>query len=105
MILYTIKDEKKAIVSLGGGGFDNVETRKILLDNTFIIWLNTPIDTLVKRVGDGTKRPMIKGNIRESIETLLFKRAKYYSLSHHQINTHKLNQTQILKKLLTIISC
>ncbi len=94
-----MKIKKKLIISLGGGGFDNRETREILKKNTFVIWLNTPIDILVQRVGNGSKRPMIKGKTRESIMQLLKIRTKYYSLCHNQINTDKLNQNQITEKI------
>ena len=97
-------NKEKVIISLGGGAFDNGETRKLLLKNTNVIWLNTPVDVLVQRVGDGSKRPMIKGETRDSIIHLLNIRKKYYSLCHNQINTDKLNQNQVTEKLINLIS-
>ena len=94
LILKINKNKEKVIISLGGGGFDNKEIRDLLLKNTNVIWLNTPVDILVQRVGDGSKRPMIKGKTRDSIVQLLKKRTKYYSLCHNQINTDKLNKNQ-----------
>ena len=104
LILKINKNKEKVIISLGGGGFDNEETRELLLKNTNVIWLNTPLDVLVQRVGDGSKRPMIKGKTRESIKQLLNMRTKYYSLCHNQINTDKLTQNQVIEKLIHIIS-
>ena len=104
LIFKINKNKEKVIISLGGGGFDNEETRELLLNNTNVIWLNTPVDVLVQRVGDGSKRPMIKGRIRDSIMELLKRRTKYYSLCHNQINTDKLNQNQITEKLINLIS-
>ena len=104
LILKINKNKEKVIISLGGGGFDNKETRDLLLNNTNVIWLNTPVDVLVQRVGDGSKRPMIKGKTRDSILQLLKIRTKYYSLCHNQINTDKLNQNQITEKLINLIS-
>ena len=104
LILKINKNKEKVIISLGGGGFDNEETRKLLLNNTNVIWLNTPLDVLVQRVGDGSKRPMIKGSTRESIMQLLKIRTKYYSLCHNQINTDKLNHNQVTEKLIYLIS-
>ena len=104
LILKINKNREKVIISLGGGGFDDKEIRDLLLSNTNVIWLNTPVDVLVQRVGDGSKRPMIKGKTRDSILQLLKIRTKYYSLCHNQINTDKLNQNQITEKLLNLIS-
>ena len=69
-----------------------------------MIWLNTPVDVLIQRVGNGSKRPMIKEGTRVSILKLLKIRTKYYSLCHNQINTDKLNQNQITEKLINLIS-
>ena len=104
LILKINKNNEKVVISLGGGGFDDQETRKLLLDNTNVIWLNTPIDILVKRVGNGSKRPMIKGETRNAINRLLKKRIKFYSLCHSQINTDKLDQNQITEKIIDLIS-
>ena len=104
LILKVNKNKEKAIISLGGGGFDDEQTRDLLLNNTNVIWLNTPVNVLVQRVGDGSKRPMIKGKTRDSLLRLLKIRTKYYSLCHNQINTDKLNQNQIAEKLINLIS-
>ena len=104
LILKINKNKEKVIISLGGGGFDDEETRELLLNNTNVIWLNTPVDILVQRVGDGSKRPMIKGKTRDSIIQLLKIRTRYYSLCHEQINTDSLNQNQVTEKLINLIS-
>ena len=104
LIIKINKNKEKVIISLGGGGFDNEENRELLLNNTKVIWLNTPLDVLVQRVGDGSKRPMIKGRTKDSIMQLLKIRTKYYSLCHNQINTDKLNQNQVTEKLIHLIS-
>ena len=79
-------------------------TRNLLLKKTKVIWLNVPIETLIKRVGDGKKRPMLKGNIKESISSILNRRIKYYSLSHYELKTYSLSQEKIIKKIVEIIS-
>ena len=69
-----------------------------------MIWLNTPIDILVQRIGDGSKRPMIKGDARETIYKLLQKRKNFYTLCHHQLNTNELDQNQIVEEIISFIS-
>ena len=104
LIFTILHSNKSSVISLGGGAFDNVKTRSLLLKSSHVIWLNTPIEKLINRVGDGSKRPMIRGNVNKSISELLKKRIKYYSLCHDQINTNKLNQSQIIEKIIKIIS-
>ena len=104
VINNAISKNEKAIVSIGGGAFDNQHSRELLLKNTKVIWLNVPTDILIKRIGDGSKRPMIKGNVEKSITEILSKRIKYYTLSHHQLNAYNLTQKQITKKMIQFIS-
>jgi len=103
VINNAISRNEKAIVSIGGGAFDNQHSRELLLKNTKVIWLNVPTDILIKRIGDGSKRPMIKGNVEKSITEILSKRVKYYSLSHHQLNAYNLTKKQITKKMIKFI--
>ena len=104
-LIFTIsQSNQSSVISLGGGGFDNVKTRTLLLKKSHVIWLNTPVDILVNRVGDGSKRPMIKGDVKKSISELLKKRIGYYSLCHDQLNTYELSQNQIIEKITKLIS-
>ena len=104
-LVYKINDNnEKVIISIGGGAYDDKETRVLLMNNTNVIWLNTPIDNLVERIGDGSKRPMIKGDAREAIYKLLQKRKIFYNLCHYELNTDKLNQNQIVEKIISFIS-
>ncbi len=104
LIFKIREDNEKVIISIGGGGFDNKDTRELLLNYTNVIWLNTPVNILVERVGNGSKRPMIRGDVRESITKLLKKRTKFYSLSHFQLDTYKLSQNQVTEKIINLIS-
>ena len=97
-------NKEKAVISIGGGAFDNLRTRNLLLKDTKVIWLNTSIDTLVNRVGDGAKRPMLKGDIKTSINTILNKRIKYYILSHYKLDTDQLSKKEITDQIITLTS-
>ena len=99
-----LKQNIKAVISLGGGGFESKKTRKLLLNNSKVIWLNTEIKVLSKRVGNAYNRPMIKGNIETNIEMLLNKRIKNYQKSHIEINTDKLSINDLCDKIIKGIS-
>ena len=106
-VIYSIINEskiskEKAVISIGGGAFDNSYTRKLLLKETKVIWLNTPINSLVERVGDGSKRPMLQGDIKTSINTILEKRVKYYIQSHYKLDTDKLSQKKIIAQIIKL---
>ena len=96
--------KEKAVISIGGGAFDNLHTRNLLLKDTKVIWLNTPIDTLVNRVGDGSERPMLQGDVKVSINTIFKKRIKYYKLSHYKLDTDQLSKKEITNQIIKYIS-
>ena len=95
-----LRQNVKAIISLGGGGFESKKTREFLLNNSKVIWLNSDIKVLSKRVGDAFNRPMIKGNVERNIEMLLNKRIKNYQKSHLKINTENLSINDLCNKIL-----
>ena len=99
-----LKQNIKAIISLGGGGFESKKTREFLLNNSKVIWLNTDIKILSKRVGNAFNRPMIKGNIELNIEILLNKRIKNYQKSHLKINTDNLSINDLCDEIIKGIS-
>ena len=99
-----LKQDFKAIISLGGGGFESKKTRKFLLDNSKVIWLNTDIKVLSKRVGKALNRPMIKGNVETNIEMLLNKRIKNYQKSHMKIDTDNLSINDLCDQIIKGIS-
>ena len=95
-----LRQNIQAIVSLGGGGFESKKTRELLLNNSKVIWLNTDIKVLSKRVGKAFNRPMIKGNVEKNIEKLLNKRVKNYQKSHLKINTDNLSINDLCNKII-----
>ena len=95
-----LKQNSKAIISLGGGGFESKKNREFLLNNSKVIWLNTDIKVLNKRVGKASNRPMIKGNIETNIEMLLNKRIKNYQKAHLKINTDNLSINDLCNKII-----
>ena len=99
-----LKKNIKAIISLGGGGFESKKTRKFLLNNSKVIWLNTDIKVLSKRVGKAFNRPMIKGNVETNIEMLLNKRIKNYQKSHLKISTDNHSINDLCDKIIKGIS-
>jgi shikimate kinase len=95
--------KETAVISIGGGAFDNLYTRKLLLKETNVIWLNTPINDLIHRIGNGSKRPMIQGEIKSSINKILKKRIKYYNQCHFKLNTENLSPKEITNQIIKII--
>ena len=95
-----LSHNKNSILSLGGGGFDSLQTQKLLLSNSFIVWLNCPIDILIKRIGNGEKRPMLKNDVKGTLSNLLKKRTLSYNKAHLTLNSSELTFRKMTNEIL-----
>ena len=103
-IICDILQNKKIIVSLGGGAIINSETRKIINKNSFSIYLNVKIDILKKRLKKSRNRPLIFGkDLHQTLTELLKKREKFYKKTDLIITNEKnINETvnNIIKNII-----
>ena len=68
-----------SVISVGGGLPLREENRELLKQLGIIIYLRTTQDTLVKRLGSDTKRPLLAGSdIRSKIMELMIQRESIY---------------------------
>ena len=90
------------VISLGGGGFINEKIRNEVLKNNFSFWLNCDTQTLLNRIKNNKKRPIAFNLSDSELIELITKRTKIYSKAQFKINCHKLEKTEIVKKILKI---
>lgn len=80
VIARVIDEQQKQVLALGGGSFVADETRRLIKDRAISIWLDTDIDTLVKRTGRRNDRPLLsKGDPRTILTRLLEERRASYA--------------------------
>ena len=69
--------EHEGVLSLGGGAVLDPATRE-LLAGLPVVFLRVGLSEAVKRVGLGTSRPLLLGNVRARIKALLDERTPVY---------------------------
>lgn len=69
--------EHDGVLALGGGAVVDETTRATLADHT-VVFLRVGLSDAVKRVGLGTSRPLLLGNVRARIKALLDERTPVY---------------------------
>lgn len=95
-----LRDEKM-VLSLGGGAFMNEETRKILKDKAITIWLEAPIEVILKRVAIKNNRPLLaKKNKRQILEELIKKRYPAYEEADFRFNSDSETNDALVKKII-----
>jgi shikimate kinase len=92
----------KNVVSLGGGGFINAKIRKEILSNHFSFWLNWDESTLIRRIKNSKKRPLVFKSSNQEIRAIIKDRSKIYSNAQFKINCNKLTKAEIVKKIIKI---
>jgi len=89
------------IISIGGGAFENPDTRGILLNFGKVFYLKSDLDILYYRILEDSTRPLFcDENPRAVLEKLLKKREENYLKAHKVINTSDLDEEKIVESIL-----
>jgi len=93
------------VIATGGGVVMDEESLRLLKDKTLLICLSASTTTILARVGNGTKRPLLtKGpNRRERIEELLALRGDRYAQAHVTVDTSGLTLDQVVDRIVAVV--
>jgi len=94
-----LKDDDK-IISLGGGAFMNKELRTIIKQKSKTFWLHWNADTLIKRIKNNDKRPVVKNMNQTEIKKLISERNKFYYFADFKIICENLKKSQIVDRII-----
>lgn len=93
------------IISAGGGAFENVDNRKLFLENSTVFFLKASAETIYNRIKEETHRPLLKKNFSlEKIQHILSLREKNYEKAHYIIDTNKKTPYNIVEEILGVIN-
>ncbi len=85
------------IISIGGGAFENPDTRATLLKFGKVFYLKSDLDILYCRISEDSTRPLLqKENPKQILENLLKKREENYKKAHFTIDTSSLSEDEII---------
>lgn len=71
--------EVPAVVSVAGGAVLDPDNRRAIAGAGTVVWLRAGLDTLTRRVGDGTTRPLLAGDPAGVLARLLPEREPLYA--------------------------
>ena len=84
------------VLALGGGAVLDPTTRAALVDHP-VVFLRVGLSDAVKRVGLGTSRPLLLGNVRARLKGLLDERAPLYaSVASVTVDTDGLTPDEVV---------
>lgn len=100
-VVTDIFKNKNQVVSLGGGAFENNTNRKIIKENSFVVYLKTKPETILNRLKNTNDRPLLSNNIStENIQKMLTKRKANYEKSDIIIETDNKTPTEVAVEII-----
>ncbi|QWC86699.1 shikimate kinase [Nocardioidaceae bacterium] len=87
------------VLALGGGAVLDERTQEQLREHT-VVFLSVGLSEAVKRVGLGTSRPLLLGNVRGTVKKLLDERAPIYAaVATATIDTDGLAAAEVVDRI------
>ena len=101
-IIKRVCNEDGCLISTGGGSILREENVLNFKKRGLVVYLRTPLETLLKRLERDNSRPLLKGDARSKTIELYNKRTPIYERAADIIiDTDGLTPTEILKKILS----
>ena len=98
MLLDVLSNESPQIISPGGGIVLAVENRAALKQHALCVWLRASPETILRRVGTGTSRPLLAGNTEERVRRINAERgALYAEVANAVIDVDDLTSPQVVE--------
>jgi len=102
-ILAAVLEQDGQIIATGGGVVLDDDNLALLREKALLIGLSASTDTILNRVGNGSSRPLLKGDDRrERIEALVESRAARYAQAHVTVVTDQLTLAQVVDKIVEV---
>lgn len=100
-IMTTFKDN--SVIALGGGAFEDKQTRRFLINST-VIYLKTSPNIIYERIKNDTSRPLLKSNMSiERISEIYNIRKINYEKADITINTDNKTSKEIVEEILEVM--
>ena len=104
-IVAELASRRETVIATGGGTVLNPENAERLRENGALIWLTAPPHSILQRVGDTSKRPLLANcvNPLERIRELLTQRTDCYEkAAHHSVSTVRRTPGKIVTEILAL---
>ena len=100
-MLEKVLREQGQVIATGGGVVMDDDNLALLREKTLLVGLSASPQVILRRAGNGTKRPLLKGaNRGERVAALLKLRAPKYAQAHLTIDTSTLTPEQVAAKII-----
>ena len=80
----------------------NSNIRKEILSNHLSFWLKWNDETIIQRIKNSKKRPIVLNSSSHELSKLIKKRSNIYSKALYKMNCDNLNKSEVANKIINI---
>ena len=92
------------VLATGGGAFCQPQTAALLRDHALVVWMQASPETLLKRIGDVSSRPLLQtASPLQILQQLSATREPFYSKAHLHLNTDGLTMAKAVAALVSTL--
>ena len=103
-LIIQLCEQKKRIISLGGGAFLQEEIRNVCLTSSIVIFLDISWESWEDRISlIINTRPVLQGKTIVEMEELFYQRQEIYSHHHFKVKTDNLDIEEIANTIVKIV--
>jgi shikimate kinase len=101
--LKRVLGEENQVIATGGGAILDEENLRLVRNSTLLVCLTANIEALHRRLGSGSKRPLLENTDRQTrVEELLQLRQEKYAQAHLSIDTTDLTVEQVAERIIEL---
>lgn len=103
-VIQELSEEEDLIIALGGGAFEDKNSREILAENCKVIYLKSSVERLYSRIKDDKNRPLLQcENPKDKLEELLKLREPNYLKAEFIVETDNKTIDEITQEIIELI--
>ena len=103
MVTLDVLQKKNLVIALGGGAFMSKTIRKEVNNLSISFWLDLNIKSILPRIKNIKKRPLLKqNNLEETMNKIYLERKKFYNESHFRIKCTSMDLEKIVNKIVKL---
>ena len=96
-------NKKKAVIALGGGAFINTFIRREVKNTSISFWLDLDTTSLLLRLKNAKKRPLLNlNNLEQNVNKIYSRRKKIYNESNFRVKCSSINQEEIVDNIIKL---
>lgn len=104
-VIARLLDSAPLVLATGGGAYMNEQTRALISERGFSVWLKAEIEVLLKRVKRRADRPLLKtGDPAQTLEKLIRERYPYYAQADVTVMSRDVPHETIVAEIINALA-